>query len=145
MKKQFLVAMAALSMVTLAGCSAKEAAPAATTAAATEAAKETEAATEAVTEAAETEAALDPDCRLAKVLESGKLMVGVSPDFAPMEFKDPTKTGDDMYVGSDMAMARYICEQMGFQSLGYQTIDGLLEAIGLDRDKVCTYCWDGRE
>ena len=24
-------------------------------------------------------------------------------------------------------------------------LDGLLEAIGLDRDKVCTYCWTGKE
>ena len=38
-----------------------------------------------------------------------------------------------------------ICKQMGFHSLGYQTLDGLLEAIGLDRDKVCTYCWTGKE
>ena len=38
-----------------------------------------------------------------------------------------------------------ICKEMGFQSLGYQTLDGLLEAIGLDRDKVCTYCWTGKE
>jgi len=38
-----------------------------------------------------------------------------------------------------------ICKKMGFDSLGYQSLDGLLEAIGLDREKVCTYCWDGRE
>ncbi len=38
-----------------------------------------------------------------------------------------------------------ICEDMGFDSLGYQSLDGLLEAIGLDRDKVCTYCWTGEE
>jgi amidophosphoribosyltransferase len=38
-----------------------------------------------------------------------------------------------------------ICKDMGFDSLGYQSIDGLLEAIGLDRDKVCTYCWNGKE
>ena len=38
-----------------------------------------------------------------------------------------------------------ICKEMGFHSLGYQTLDGLLEAIGLDRDKVCTYCWTGEE
>ena len=38
-----------------------------------------------------------------------------------------------------------ICEEMGFDSLGYQSLDGLLEAIGLDRDKVCTYCWNGKE
>ena len=38
-----------------------------------------------------------------------------------------------------------ICKEMGFDSLGYQSLDGLLEAIGLDRDKVCTYCWTGEE
>ena len=38
-----------------------------------------------------------------------------------------------------------ICTDMGFDSLGYQTLDGLLESIGLDRDKVCTYCWTGEE
>ena len=115
MKKQFLAAMAALTMATLVGCSggAKETAPATTAAPATEAATTAAAATEApATEAAD---AIDPDCRLAKVLESGKLMVGVSPDFAPMEFKDVTKTGDDQYVGSDMAMARYIAEAMGLE------------------------------
>jgi len=38
-----------------------------------------------------------------------------------------------------------ICKEMGFDSLSYQTLDGLLEAIGLDREKVCTYCWTGEE
>ena len=38
-----------------------------------------------------------------------------------------------------------ICKEMGFDSLGYQSLDGLLEAIGLDPDKVCTYCWTGKE
>ncbi len=42
-------------------------------------------------------------------------------------------------------MLRTICERMGFDSLGYQSLDGLLEAIGIDRDKVCTYCWTGKE
>ena len=42
-------------------------------------------------------------------------------------------------------MLKAICEEMGFDSLGYQSIDGLLEAIGLDRNKVCTYCWTGEE
>lgn len=42
-------------------------------------------------------------------------------------------------------MLKAICEEMGFDSLGYQSLDGLLEAIGLDRDKVCTYCWTGEE
>ena len=38
-----------------------------------------------------------------------------------------------------------ICEKLGFDSLGYQSLDGLLEAIGIDRDKICTYCWTGKE
>ena len=38
-----------------------------------------------------------------------------------------------------------ICEELGFDSLGYQSLDGLLEAIGIDRDKICTYCWTGKE
>ena len=38
-----------------------------------------------------------------------------------------------------------ICEKLGFDSLGYQSLDGLLEAIGIDRDKICTYCWNGKE
>ena len=42
-------------------------------------------------------------------------------------------------------MLKAICQEMGFDSLGYQSLDGLLEAIGLDRDKVCTYCWTGEE
>ena len=42
-------------------------------------------------------------------------------------------------------LLKTICDEMGFHSLGYQTLDGLLESIGLDRDKVCTYCWTGEE
>ena len=42
-------------------------------------------------------------------------------------------------------LLKTICEELGFDSLGYQSLDGLLEAIGIDRDKVCTYCWTGKE
>ena len=42
-------------------------------------------------------------------------------------------------------LLKTICQQMGFDSLGYQSIDGLLEAIGIDRDKICTYCWTCKE
>ncbi|MCB6365122.1 amidophosphoribosyltransferase [Intestinibacillus massiliensis] len=41
-------------------------------------------------------------------------------------------------------MLKTICEKFGFSSLGYQSLNGLLEAIGMDRDKVCTYCWNGK-
>jgi amidophosphoribosyltransferase len=42
-------------------------------------------------------------------------------------------------------MLKAICEKFGFDSLGYQSLDGLLEAIGIDKNKVCTYCWSGKE
>ena len=42
-------------------------------------------------------------------------------------------------------MLKRICEKLGFDSLGYQSLDGLLESIGIDQDKICTYCWTGRE
>ncbi len=45
----------------------------------------------------------------------GKLTVATSPDFAPMEFVDPTKTGQDMYVGFDLTLAKYIAESLGLE------------------------------
>ena len=42
-------------------------------------------------------------------------------------------------------LLKTICQQLGFDSLGYQSLYGLLEDIGIDRDKICTYCWTGKE
>ena len=42
-------------------------------------------------------------------------------------------------------MLKSICEKYGFDSFGYQSLEGVLESIGLDKDKVCTYCWTGKE
>ena len=38
-----------------------------------------------------------------------------------------------------------ICEQLGFTSLRYNRLDDMIDAVGLPREKLCTYCWDGRE
>ena len=43
------------------------------------------------------------------------------------------------------ALRRAICEKMHFDSLEFQTLDGMIEAIGIDPCKICTYCWDGKE
>ncbi len=37
-----------------------------------------------------------------------------------------------------------ICEKLHFTSLEFQSIDGIINAIGLPSDKVCTYCWNGK-
>ncbi len=42
-------------------------------------------------------------------------------------------------------MLKTICQKLGFDSLGYQTLEGLLESIGVDPEKICTYCWNGKE
>lgn len=38
-----------------------------------------------------------------------------------------------------------ICDKFHFSSLEYQTLEGMLEAIGLPKCDVCTYCWNGKE
>lgn len=43
------------------------------------------------------------------------------------------------------AMLESICNKLGFASLGYQSLEGLIEAIGLPADCLCTYCWNGKE
>ena len=43
------------------------------------------------------------------------------------------------------AMRKAICEKFKFASLGFQTVDGVVKAIGLEPCKLCTYCWNGKE
>ena len=43
------------------------------------------------------------------------------------------------------AMVEQIREHLTLTSLKYQTLTNLIEAIGLPKEKVCTYCWDGAE
>ena len=38
-----------------------------------------------------------------------------------------------------------ICKKLNFTSLRFHRLDDMLESIGIDKDKLCTYCWDGRE
>jgi len=43
------------------------------------------------------------------------------------------------------AMVERIRQQLGLTSLVYQKLDDLVEAIGLPKSRLCTYCWDGAE
>ena len=38
-----------------------------------------------------------------------------------------------------------ICEKFKFASLEFQSVEGIIEAIGLPADSICTYCWTGKE
>jgi len=54
------------------------------------------------------------------------------------EYADPTS---DRHA----AMVERIRQRMGLTSLKYQTLGDLVSAIGLPKEKLCTYCWDGAE
>ncbi len=42
-------------------------------------------------------------------------------------------------------LRRTICEKFNFTSLEFQSLEGIVKAIGIDRCKLCTYCWNGEE
>lgn len=41
------------------------------------------------------------------------------------------------------AMVEIIREELNLTSLGFQRLDDLVAAIGLPKERLCTYCWDG--
>ena len=42
-------------------------------------------------------------------------------------------------------MRKAICERFHFSSLEFQSLEGIIKAIGIDPCKLCTYCWNGKE
>ncbi len=43
------------------------------------------------------------------------------------------------------SLRRAICEKFNFASLEFQSLEGVIEAIGLPECDLCTYCWNGKE
>ena len=43
------------------------------------------------------------------------------------------------------ALRETICKKFNFSSLEFQTLEGIIEAIGIDECELCTYCWNGKE
>ena len=43
------------------------------------------------------------------------------------------------------AMVEEIRKELNFTSLRFNRLDDMIEAIGIDPDKICTYCFDGKE
>jgi amidophosphoribosyltransferase len=42
-------------------------------------------------------------------------------------------------------MRKAICDKFKFASLDFQSLEGIVKAIGIDPCKLCTYCWCGKE
>ena len=53
--------------------------------------------------------------RLEAIRERGYMEVVMEPYLAPFEFIDPSKKGDEMYVGADVELAKYIAEELGVE------------------------------
>jgi len=53
-----------------------------------------------------------------------------------------------LYTDPDSAeyqeMVERIGKQLNFTSLRYHRLDDMIESVGIDKCKLCTYCWDGR-
>ena len=54
------------------------------------------------------------------------------------EYADP---GTERYA----RMVEVIRKHLGLTTLKYQRLDDMIAAIGLPRERLCTYCWDGAE
>ena len=42
-------------------------------------------------------------------------------------------------------LRRVLAEELHLGSLDFQSLDGVIKAIGIDPCKLCTYCWNGKE
>jgi len=60
-------------------------------------------------------AANETSNRLEEIIYRGYIEVVTEPYFAPNEFIDPTKSGSEQYVGSDIELARYIADKLGVE------------------------------
>ena len=41
-------------------------------------------------------------------------------------------------------MVDEICKELNFTTLRYNRLDDMLDAVGIDKCKLCTYCWNGK-
>lgn len=68
--------------------------------------------------------------RLQQIKDAGKIVLATSPDYAPYEFEDVTKSGDDKYVGMDIELARYIAAELGVElEIEAQDFDSVLSSV----------------
>ena len=42
-------------------------------------------------------------------------------------------------------LRKYMSDKLSLSSLEFQTLEGVIKAIGIEPCKLCTYCWNGKE
>lgn len=43
------------------------------------------------------------------------------------------------------SLRKAICEKLNFETLEFQSLEGIIKSIGIEPCKLCTYCWNGKE
>ena len=118
-KKPFVkvlsLALAAITLFVLCACGTAASSPAA----------------EPVSDAAPTEASAASNGVLDEIKASGELHITLSPDFAPMEFVDSSKDGQEQYVGLDVFLAKYIADYIG--------VELVIEPMSFDACQTAVY------
>ncbi len=122
--KALSLALAFIMLFALCACGAAASAAEPTAAPATEAPADTET-------PAETEAPAESQGVLDQIKANGVLYVTLSPDFAPMEFVDSSKDGQEQYVGFDVTLAKYIADYIG--------VDLVIEPMSFDACQTAVY------
>lgn len=122
--KVLSLALAALMLFALCACGAAETPAAEPTAAPAADAPASEA-------PAEAEAPAESQGVLDQIKADGVLYVTLSPDFAPMEFVDSSKDGQEQYVGFDVTLAKYIANYIG--------VDLVIEPMSFDACQTAVY------
>ena len=56
-----------------------------------------------------------------------------------------TEEYSDFRTERGKSLRKAICDKFQFDSLDFQSLEGIIEAIGLEPCKLCTYCWNGKE
>lgn len=113
--KVFSLALAAITLFVLCACGTAASSPAAGP----------------VSDAAPTEASAASNGVLDEIKASGELHITLSPDFAPMEFVDSSKDGQEQYVGLDVFLAKYIADYIG--------VDLVIEPMSFDACQTAVY------
>ena len=73
-----------------------------------------------------------------------KLQSAAANQLSTMQLRlDTLKVFVDENAPEHRAMVEEICKEMGFTSLKYSSIMNLIESIGLPKEDLCTYCFDG--
>lgn len=71
---------------------------------------------------------------LDQIKSKGKIVMVTSPDYAPYEWTDPSKSGMDKYVGADIELAKFIAEELGVElEIKPMGFDEIASAISLSK------------